>query len=90
MSFREQGWHARFQQMGDEAEGHFVTWARRQAMTVERLGWDRPKMGVGRMSPLLRQMPDFYASDGFLYEVVGMGRDDILKGVKVARWVARA
>ena len=40
------------------------------------------------MKPLLRNKPDYYASDGYLYEVVGMGTDDVLKGVKVEKWEA--
>jgi hypothetical protein len=86
MSFRDQGWSSRFTKMGDEAEAAFETWAGRNAMTVERLGWDRPQMGVAKMSPQLRHLPDFYASDGHLYEVVGMGRDGVLKGIKVDKW----
>ena len=88
MTFNDQGWHSRFQVMGDTAEGEFVEWAQRNGLTVERLGWDRPTMGVGRMGLELRHMPDFYASDGYLYEAVGMGRDGVLKGVKVEKWEA--
>lgn len=72
--------------MGDNAESEFERWATRSGLTVERLGWDRPQMGVSKMSQHLRQMPDYYASDGHLYEVVGMGRDGLLKGVKVEKW----
>ena len=79
-------WHNRFQTMGDIAEGEFAKWARRNGHSIERLGWDRPRMGVSKMSEILRHIPDFYASDGYLYEVVGMGRDGILKGVKVDKW----
>ncbi len=74
--------------MGDDAESEFERWATRMGLTFERLGWDRPKMGVGKMNAQLRHIPDFYASDGFLYEVVGMGRDGVLKGVKVEKWEA--
>ena len=86
MSFRDQSWSGRFASLGDQAEGEFMQWARRQEMKVERLGWDRPAMGVKRMSLHLRHLPDFYASDGHLYEVVGMGRDGVLKGVKTEKW----
>lgn len=72
--------------MGDQAEAEFEAWCQTIGMTYERLGWDRPRMGVGKMSANLRNMPDYYASDGHLYEVVGMGGDDILKGVKVEKW----
>lgn len=81
-----QDWVGRFQTMGDTAEGAFEQWAGRNGLSVERLGWDRPAMGVGKMSQELRQLPDFYASDGYLYEVVGMGRDGVLKGVKTEKW----
>jgi hypothetical protein len=79
-------WNNRFQVMGDTAEGAFMEWAERSGLTVERLGWDRPRMGVSKMSAELRHIPDYYASDGFLYEVVGMGRDGVLKGVKEDKW----
>lgn len=80
------GWASRFSTMGDTAEEVFITWATRNNLRVERLGWDRPSMGVSKMAPLLRHLPDFYASDGYLYEVVGMGGDGILKGVKTDKW----
>lgn len=88
MSFREQDWSARIVQMGDRAEGLFEEWALRNNLRVERLGWDRPSMGVSKMGMELRHMPDFYASDGYLYEVVGMGKDGVLKGIKVDKWEA--
>ena len=86
MGYAQQGWASRFERMGDDAESEFERWATRSGYTIERLGWNRPKMGVGKMGPLLRHMPDYYASDGYLYEVVGMGRDDVLKGMKVEKW----
>jgi len=72
--------------MGDDAESEFERYATRVGYTIERLGWNRPKMGVSKMGQFLRHMPDYYCSDGHLYEVVGMGRDGILKGVKVEKW----
>lgn len=81
-----QDWNNRFQVMGDTAEAQFERWARRNGLSVERLGWDRPRMGVSKMSEELRHLPDFFASDGYLYEVVGMGRDGVLKGVKLDKW----
>jgi len=88
MSYRDQNWSGRFASLGDQAEGEFIKWARRTDLSIERLGWDRPKMGVRRMALELRHIPDFYASDGNLYEVVGMGRDGILKGIKTEKWDA--
>lgn len=88
MSFRDQSWGTRIHKMGDQAEEQFRKWARRNQLSVERLGWDRPKMGVKKMSTELKHLPDFYGSDGYLYEVVGMGADGKLKGIKVAKWEA--
>lgn len=88
MSYHEQSFGARFHTLGDEAESQFIQWAHDQGLKWEEFGWRRPSTGMGKMSVELRHLPDFYASDGYLYEVMGMGRDGILKGVKEDKWEA--
>lgn len=38
------------------------------------------------MPSLLRHMPDYYAEAGYCVEVMGLGRDGILKSLKVTKY----
>jgi len=87
MSFNQGNFAARFGAMGDEAEKQFEQWCEAQGWKYERFGWNRPSTGMGGMSRMLRNTPDFYA-DHALWEVMGMGRDGILKGLKTEKWEA--
>jgi hypothetical protein len=62
--------------MGDTAEGVFEVVA--PLGKYERLGWNRPSVSLTLMSSVIRHMPDYY-SGGKLVEVMGLGRDGILK-----------
>lgn len=81
MSFHLQSFDQRFKSMGDEAEGIFETVAPLGA--IARFGWNRPPSMHG-MSDFIRMAPDYYAG-GKLVEVMGMGKDDVLK-LKVEKY----
>lgn len=84
-AYRNQPWNKRFGQMGDAAE-HVFEQVRPLGPTI-RFGWNRPEgVSVTHMPPVLRHTPDYY-SDGSLVEVVGLGRDGILK-LKVSKYDA--
>jgi hypothetical protein len=85
MSYRNQHWRDRYQILGDEAEGIFEGVA--PLGKWERIGWNRPRMKMTRMSNTLRHMPDYYCSSGHLVEVMGCGRDMTVK-LKVEKWEA--
>lgn len=85
MSYRNQSFRQRFASMGDEAEGVYLEI--QPLGKTQRLGWRRPDVSMKRMGETLRHMPDFYADSGHLVEVVGLGRDGILK-IKVSKWEA--
>ena len=51
-----------------------------------RMGWARPDISLNLMSSRIRSIPDYYAS-GFLVEVMGLGRDGVLK-LKEDKWDA--
>lgn len=86
MTFSEQKFASRFTAMGDLAEAQYQE--QQPHGTCVRFGWQRPPVHMGNMTAVLRYMPDFYAQDGCLVEVMGCGRDGILKGMKVDKWSA--
>lgn len=71
--------------MGDIAENVFLEVA--PLGRSQRLGWRRPKISMKHMPHDLRHMPDFYADSGHMVEVVGLGRDGVLK-VKLSKYEA--
>jgi hypothetical protein len=81
--YRDRPFGQRFGTLGDEAEGVFT--AVRPLGASQRLGWRRPTVPMTRMSSKIKHMPDFYADSGHLVEVMGLGRDGILK-VKVEKY----
>ena len=72
--------------LGDEAENIWL--AAHPLGKTTRFGWHRPldqdgkEIKTYKMPLLLRHMPDFYADIGALVEVVGCGRDNVLKSLK--------
>jgi hypothetical protein len=84
--YRDQSFSQRFSSMGDEAEGVY------KAVTplgnTTQFGFRRPQ-GVRFSSfPVrLRHMPDFVTAT-HMVEVMGMGRDGILKSMKVTKYEA--
>jgi hypothetical protein len=75
MSFKDQPFDTRYQQMGDEAEQMFEKTHPRNFL---RYGLDRPPIQVWRLPPFVRYTPDYLCSDG-LYEVQGCGQDGLIK-----------
>lgn len=83
--YRDQPWNSRFGKMGDQAEDVFEKV--KPLGPYIRFGWNRPRgISVVHMPTVLRHKPDFYAA-GSLIEVVGLGRDGILK-LKVSKYEA--
>ena len=41
---------------------------------------------MSKMSAVLRHAPDYYAEAGYWVEVMGCGRDGVLKSLKVVKW----
>lgn len=69
--------------LGDPAENVFDTVA--PFGKHAEFGWRRPPVTMRHMTDALRHMPDFYVESGFLVEVMGCGRDDIVK-LKPPKW----
>jgi hypothetical protein len=84
--FRDQQFGQRFHALGDLAEQEYSN--RQPHGPFVRFGWRRPTVAMTNMSPMLRYMPDFYTGDGKLVEVMGCGKDGVLKGLKVPKWAA--
>jgi hypothetical protein len=81
-AFRDQSWAARFDKMGDQAEGQFAHWMENVIKAgYVRFGLDRPPLAVHMLPLKIRYTPDFLTSKR-LYEVKGFGADRIAK-VKV-------
>lgn len=76
----------RFRVRGQQAEGIFEQVA--PFGRYVRLGWDLPDVSMSKreMSSNIRSMPDYY-SGGYLIEVVGLGRDSVLK-IRTDKWDA--
>lgn len=53
-----------------------------------RFGWKRAQIAVTKMAGMVRYMPDYYTATGLLVEVMGCGRDNLLKGLKADKWSA--
>lgn len=87
MAFNELPFNQRFKSMGDEAEAVYEE-AKPMGLTT-RFGWRRPKGITFKKMPLvLRHSPDYYAQAGYLVEVMGMGKDGVLKSLKVEKYNA--
>lgn len=73
--------------MGDEAETVYEN-VKPMGATI-RFGWNRPKgISFKKLPIVLRHKPDYYAQAGYLVEVMGCGKDGILKSVKVEKYEA--
>lgn len=85
MAFHDRPYDHRFQFMGDEAEGIYEA-AKPMGNTV-RFGWSRPKgINFKKLPEVLRHMPDYYAQAGYFVEVMGLGKDGVLKSLKVVKY----
>lgn len=87
MAFHSRPFNQRFQYMGDEAEAIYEAVVP-MGSTI-RFGWNRPKgINFSKLPAALRHMPDYYAQAGYFVEVMGLGKDGILKSMKVAKYDA--
>lgn len=86
MSFHEQSFGKRFAVMGDLAE---VVYEEVKPLgNTTRFGFRRPKgVKFGTFPEGLRHMPDFVTAS-YLVEVMGLGRDGVLKSMKVSKYEA--
>lgn len=84
--YRDRSFAQRFSAMGDEAES---VWLEVKPLgPTTRFGFRRPEgIKFGSIPPLFRHAPDFITSL-YLVEVMGLGRDGILKSVKVDKYEA--
>ena len=80
--YRNRPWKERYAIMGDSAESVFHEVA--PFGRAMRFGWRRPEVSMQRMAPRIRHMPDFYCATGHVVEVMGCGKDKILK-LKVSK-----
>lgn len=86
MSFNEQPFHQRFQVMGDTAEAVYEAVAPLGDTT--RFGYRRPKgVKFSTFPEIVRHQPDF-VTPTYLVEVMGLGRDGILKSMKTTKYEA--
>lgn len=85
-NYRDQPFAKRFATMGDEAEGVYQD-ATPLGKTT-RFGFRRPKgIKFGALPDPVKHMPDFITTT-YLVEVCGLGRDGILKSIKVSKYEA--
>ena len=84
MAFHEQSFGKRFQTMGDLAENVYAEV--KPLGNTTRFGFRRPKgVKFATFPEGLRHMPDFVTSS-YLVEVMGLGKDGILKSMKVSKY----
>lgn len=85
-NYRDQPFGRRFQTMGDMAERAYE--AIGPLGNTTRFGFRRPKgMKFNHIPEGFRHAPDFITST-YLVEVMGLGRDGILKSVKTTKYEA--
>ncbi len=85
MSYAEQPWGQRFGTLGDIAEGIFEEV--RPLGTFLRYGFNRPPFKLARIPDFVKHTPDYVTGTGHLVEVMGCGRDGIVK-LKLTKWQA--
>jgi hypothetical protein len=76
VSFHKQDFKDRFHTMGDPAEAAFQQVY--EDTNMVRTGLDRPPIAMWMLPPVIRNIPDFLLSNGFV-ECMGVGRDQTLK-----------
>lgn len=85
-AFRDQPFHRRFTVLGDLAESVYLE--TQPLGNTTRFGFRRPKgVKFSSFPEVARHQPDFI-SPSYLVEVVGLGRDGILKSMKTTKYEA--
>jgi len=85
MSFSEKSWDQRVGTLGDIAEGIFEEVA--PLGKHLRYGFNRPPFKLTRIPEYIKHTPDYVTGTGHLVEVMGCGRDNIVK-LKLTKWEA--
>lgn len=77
--FKDRDWNARFNDLGDEAEGRFERYCVEElGVNFVRFGLNRPPLQMGMLPARIRYTPDYLLSSRFV-EVQGLGRDQRFK-----------
>lgn len=63
--------------MGDQAEGVFLSES--PLGSSEKYGLRRPNIGLSQTTAFVLHTPDFITGSGFLVEVMGVGKDGLIK-----------
>lgn len=85
-NYRDRPFAVRFSELGDTAEGVYLSV--KPLGNTTRFGFRRPEgIKFSDVPPTMRHMPDFITTS-YLVEVCGMGRDGILKSMKVSKFTA--
>ena len=85
MSFSEKTWDQRVGTLGDIAEGIFEEVA--PLGSHLRFGFNRPPFKLTRIPEYIKHTPDYVTGTGHLVEVMGCGRDNVVK-LKLTKWEA--
>lgn len=86
MSFSDRPFHERFTAMGDLAESVYT--AVKPFGETMRFGYRRPKnVNFSHFPSTVRHQPDFLTTS-YLVEVMGLGKDGILKSMKPEKYEA--
>lgn len=86
MAYRDQPFYQRFAKMGDAAEAVYE--ATTPLGRTTRFGFRRPEgINFNTLPETAKHTPD-YITTTYLVEVCGLGRDGILKSIKVSKYEA--
>lgn len=77
--YRKQEFSQRFHRLGDQAEEAFETACLAAGLSYEVYGWRRPRVDMSKMSANTRATPDYWLGVGCFVEVMGCGRDGLVK-----------
>lgn len=87
MTFADQPASVRFIAMGDEAESVFEK--SKPLGNYVRFGFRKPKgIKFSTIVSTMRHTPDYLTETGYLVEVMGLGRDGVLKSLKPEKYDA--
>lgn len=86
MTYADQSWGQRVGTLGDIAEGIFEEVAPLGAFI--RYGLNRPPFKVANLNDMQRNTPDYLCGTGDFVEVMGCGRDNVVK-LKPDKWEAQ-
>lgn len=88
MQYSELPFAIRQLSLGDRAESIFEQVVVEHFGKYVRYGWERPEISMKHMTGFIRYTPDYYVASGHLMEVGGVGKDGIVKSMKVDKYEA--